>query len=44
MNNWKIFDETSLPDKETFYSSDVDYKHEKIVLKKIDNENIYKWC
>ena len=41
MDSWKRFDETSLPDKEAFYSSlnieditDVDYKHENNVFKK----------
>ena len=34
MDNWEIFDETSLPDKESFYSNlnmenidDIDYRH-----------------
>ena len=47
MDNWERFDETSLPDKEAFYSSlnmerntDVDCKYEKRVFKNIDNENI----
>ena len=41
MDNWERFDETSLPDKESFYSSlnmenidDIDYRHGKNVLKK----------
>ena len=40
MNDWKIFSETSLPEKEDFYSylnmedkTDVDYAHAKIVCK-----------
>ena len=41
MNSWERFDETSLPDKEAFYSSlsmeditDVDHRHAKRVFKK----------
>ena len=41
MDSWEIFDETSFPDKEAFFSSlnmeditDVDYRHAKRVLKK----------
>ena len=41
MDNWERFDETSLPDKETFYSSlnmknidDFDYRHGNNVFKK----------
>ena len=41
MDNWKRFDETSLPDKESFYSSlnmknidDIDYSHGNNVFKK----------
>ena len=40
MNNWERFDETSLLDKEAFYSTlnmeditDVDYRHAKRVYK-----------
>ena len=40
MDNWKRFDETSLPDKEAFYSilnvediTDIDYNHAKKVFK-----------
>ena len=40
VNDWKIFSETSLPEKEDFYSylnmedkTDVDYAHAKIVCK-----------
>ena len=40
MDNWKRFDETSLPDKEAFYSNlnveditDIDYSHAKKVFK-----------
>ena len=46
MDSWKRFDETSLPDKETFYSSlnmeditDVDHRHAKRVLKSLDKNN-----
>ena len=41
MDNWERFDETLLPDKESFYSSlnmenidDIDYRHGNIVFKK----------
>ena len=41
MDNWERFDETSLPDKESFYSSlnmdnidDIDYMHSNNVFKK----------
>ena len=41
MDNWERFDETSLPDKESFYSSlnmenidDIDYRHGNNVLKR----------
>ena len=41
MSSWERFDESSLPDKEDFYSSlnikditDVDYRHAKRVLNK----------
>ena len=47
MDSWERFDETSLPDKEAFYSSlnmeditDVDYRHGKRVLKYLDNKNL----
>ena len=47
MNGWERFDETSLPDKETFYSSlnmenitDVDYRHAKRVFKNLTNKNL----
>ena len=46
MDSWERFNETSLPDKESFYSnlnmediSDVDYKHAKIVFKYLINKN-----
>ena len=46
MDSWKRFDETSLPDKETFYSSlnmeditDVDHRHAKRVLKNLGKNN-----
>ena len=42
MDNWERFDETSLPDKESFYSSlnmenidDIDYRHGNNVLKNL---------
>ena len=45
-NYKKEFDETSLPDKEAFYSSlsmeditDVDHKHAKRVFKNLNNKN-----
>ena len=47
MNSWERFNETSLPDKEAFYSNlnmeditDVDYKHAKIVFKNLINKNL----
>ena len=47
MDSWKSFDETSLPDKEAFYSSrnmedmaDVDYRHAKRLLKYFNNKNL----
>ena len=47
MNNWERFDETSLPNKENFYSSlnivditDVDYRHAKRVFKIFNDKNI----
>ena len=47
MDSWEIFDETSFPDKEAFFSSlnmeditDVDYRHAKRVLKKLNNKNL----
>ena len=47
MDSWERFDETSLPDKEAFYSSlnmkdvkDVDYRHAKRVFKKLNNKNL----
>ena len=45
MDSWEKFDETSLPDKEAFYSSlnmeyitDVDHKHGKRVFKSLNNK------
>ena len=45
MDNWEIFDETLLSDKETFYSSfnmeditDVHHRHAKRVFKRLDNK------
>ena len=47
MDNWERFDETSLPDKESFYSSlnmenvdDIDYRHGVNVFKKFKLKNI----
>ena len=47
MDSWEKFNETSLPDKEAFYSklnmediTDVDYKHAKIVFKSLINKNL----
>ena len=44
MDSWERFDETSLPDKEAFYSSlnienitDVDYRHAERVFKNLNN-------
>ena len=46
-DSWEIFDETSLPDKEAFYSSlniknitDIDYRHPKRVFKNLNNKNL----
>ena len=45
--NWERFDETSLPDKESFYSSlnmenidDIDYRHGNNVFKKFNLKNL----
>ena len=47
MDNWERFDETSLPYKESFYSSlnmenidDIDYRHGNNVLKKFKLKNL----
>ena len=47
MDSWESFDETSLSDKEAFYSSrnmedmaDVDYRHAKRLLKYFNNKNL----
>ena len=47
MNSWQRFDETSLPDKEAFYSNlnmeditDVDYRHVKTVFEYLINKNL----
>ena len=47
MDIWERFDETSLPDKQAFYSSlnmenitDVDYRHARRVFKNINNKNL----
>ena len=47
MDSRERFDETSLPDKEAFYSSlnmedntDVDYGHAKRVFKNLNNKNL----
>ena len=47
LNRRERFDETSLPDKEAFYSglnmddiTDSDYRHAKRVLKYLNNKNL----
>ena len=47
MDNWERFDETSLPDKESFYNSlsmenieDIDYRHGNNVFKKFKLKNL----
>ena len=47
MDSWEKFDETSLPNKEAFYSSlnmedisDVDHRHAKRVFKSLNNKNL----
>ena len=47
MDNWERFDETSLPDKESFYSSltmenidGIDYRHDNNVFKKFKLKNL----
>ena len=47
MDSWERFYETSLPDKEAFYSrlnmeniTDDDYRHAKRVFKKLNNKNL----
>ena len=47
VDSWQRFDETSLPDKEAFYSNlnmeditDVDYMHVKKVFKNLSNKNL----
>ena len=47
MDSWKRFDETSLPDKEAFYSNlkieyitDVDYSYRKKVFEYLVNKNV----
>ena len=47
MDNWERFDETSLPDQESFYSSlnmenidDIDYRHGNNVFKKFKLKNL----
>ena len=47
MDSWKIFDEISLSNKESFYSSlnmeditDVDHRHVKRVFKNLNNKNL----
>ena len=47
MDNWGRFDETSLPDKEAFYSNlnmedimDIDYRHSNNVFKKFKLKNL----
>ena len=50
MDNWERFDETSLPNKEAFYSSlnieditDVDYRHANSVFKKFELKNLEEY-
>ena len=47
MDSWERFDETSLPDKEAFYSSlnmenitDADHRHAKRVFKSLNNKTL----
>ena len=47
IGSWERFDETSLPNKEAFYSrlnmediTEVDYRHTKRVLKYFNNKNL----
>ena len=47
MDSWQRFDETSLPDKEVFYSNlnmeditDADYKHGKTLFEYLINKNL----
>ena len=47
MNSWERFNEKSLQDKESFYSSlnmeditDVDHRHGKRVFKNLSNKNL----
>ena len=47
MDSWERFNETSLPDKEAFYSNlnmeditDVDHRHAKRVFKNLTNKNL----
>ena len=47
MGSWERLNETSLPEKEAFYSNlsmeditDVDYKYAKIVFKNLINKNL----
>ena len=47
MDSWERFDETSLPDKDAFYSSlnleditDVDHRHVKRVFKNLNNKDL----
>ena len=47
MDSWRRFNETSLPDKDAFYSNlnmeditDVDHRHAKRVFKSLNNENL----
>ena len=47
MGSWQRFDETSLPNKQAFYSNlnieditDVDYRHRKTVFEYLINKNL----
>ena len=50
IDNWERFDETSLPDKESLYSSlnmenidDIDYRHGNNVFKKFKLKNLREY-
>ena len=50
MDSWERFDETSLPDKEAFYSNlnmenitDIDYRHANRVFKKFNLKNLCQY-
>ena len=50
MDSWERFDETSLPDKEAFYSNlnldsitDIDYRHANKVFKEFEMNNLHDY-